>query len=800
MNRRTFLAVPALAALAAHGAIPANSTDARNTQFPENKVQTNEWKLWYEQPAEQWLEALPIGNGHCGAMVFGGTAHETLQLNESTLWAGQPHDYTHPGAAHTLPQIRQLIWDNKWGEAQHLIDSAFMGIPAAQLPYQTIGDWNMEFSGHTNVSQYRRELDLNDACVRVSYETNDIQYQREIFASAPDKVIVMRLTADKPGSISFAGNFTSPQTSNSLRHDNQTLILEGTSGNASGIDGAVKYTVAARAIHAGGTVTVTNDTLIVSSADAVTLFLTLGTSFKNYHDISGDPFTAPMLAMDAAAKQSYESLRRRHLRDYQDLFQRMSLDLGTSAFANNPTNQRVLDFAKSDDPQLAALHFQYGRYLLISCSRPGGQPASLQGLWNDSLTPPWGSKYTININTEMNYWPAAPANLVECYEPLFAMMHDISETGSETARVQYGATGWVAHHNTDLWRGTAPVDFSLSGMWPTGGAWLCKSIWDHYEYTLDIAALRRHYPLMKGAAQFFVDTLVLDPHTGYLVTNPSVSPEVPHHAAEGAYVCAGPAMDTQILTDLFSACAKASDILNIDEPFAHHIMELCAKLPPMKIGHLGQLQEWQEDWDASADMHNRHVSHLYWVFPGNGITKNKSKALFEAARKSLELRGDEATGWSLAWKINLWARFGNGDHAYKLLQMLLTPDRTAPNLFDLHPPFQIDGNFGAVSGICEMLVQSHEDDVVLLPALPSVWPTGRIRGIRARHGVELDLEWKNASVTRVSVKALRTGNVRIRSNAILRTKAGLTSEVQPDSSYTMLLSINAGKTVELTAA
>ncbi len=739
--------------------------------------------LWYRRPAKEWLEALPIGNGRLAAMVYGGVETERLQLNEGTVWAGGPYTPANPEGLAALPEIRRLVFEDKWHEAQALINAKFLGTPAPELPYQTVGHLTLDFPPPPSVSDYRRELDLDTAIAHVQYTSGGVRFTREAFASAPHhSVIVLRLTADKPGQISFTAAFDSPQKSEVTTIGMDTLALHGISSDMNGVKGAVRFQAMARAKAEGGTVHAEGGRLTVTGADAVTVLVSIGTSYKNYRDVSGDADRQARGFLGQAGFKTYDRLRTAHIISHQHFFRRVALDLGTTEAARRPTDERVKTFADGHDPALAALHFQYGRYLLLSCSRPGpgNQPATLQGLWNDSLTPPWGSKYTVNINTEMNYWPAAPANLMECYAPLFTMIGELAEAGQNTARVQYGAGGWVCHHNTDGWRGTAPVDFAEPGMWPTGGAWLCKSFWDHYEFTHDKEALKGHYPAMKGAAQFFLDTLVEEPTHKWLVTNPSVSPEIPHHAAQGAYVCAGPTMDMQILRDLFDACAQASEILGTDADFRAQVQAARARLAPMQIGHLGQLQEWLEDWDAAADLHNRHVSHLYGLFPSHQITRRGTPALFAAARKSLEMRGDEATGWSLAWKINLWARLEDGDHAHKLVQMLLTPDRTAPNLFDLHPPFQIDGNFGAVSGLCEMLLQSHAGDLHLLPALPSAWPSGMVRGLRARGGFEVEIAWHGGKLTRAAILSHLGGPCPVRLG-----KQVVTFETHPGKTYAL---------------
>ncbi|MEV0847685.1 glycoside hydrolase N-terminal domain-containing protein [Streptomyces sp. NPDC049954] len=742
----------------AHAASPAGGPSRDESPSREPLV------AWYDKPAREWLEALPVGNGRLGAMVFGGTDVERLQLNENSVWAGQPHDYDNPEALAALPEIRRLVFADEWSRAQELIDQHVIGRPAAQLPYQPVGDLTLTFAGPGEVRDYRRELDLDTATVRTRYVRDGVRHTREVFASAPGQVIAVRLTVDRPGALRFTAAFDSPQRSTSTAPDDRSLALDGVSGTAQGIEGRVRFRALLRAVADDGKVTSSDEGIVVTDATTVTLLLSVGTSYRSYRDVDGDPVAEAAKHLTHAASLPYQALRGAHVADHQRLFRRVDLDLGPSDVPELPTDQRIARFANGNDPALVALHYQFGRYLLIASSRPGGgQPANLQGLWNDSMSPPWDSKFTTNINLEMNYWAAAPANLVECYEPLFDLISDLSVTGARTARSQYDARGWVCHHNTDGWRGTAPVDFSLSGMWPGGGAWLCKSYWDHYEFTGDTEALRRHYPVMKGAAQFFLDTLVPEPSHNWLVTNPSVSPEVAHHAEGGGYVCAGPTLDTELLRDLFTSCAEAAKVLHVDPDFRAAVLAARARLAPLQVGHLGQLQEWLKDWDDTADLHNRHVSHLYALFPGDQITPEGTPELLEAARTSLVLRGDDGTGWSLAWKINLWARMLDGEHAYQLLAGLLVPEHTAPNLFDLHPPFQIDGNFGAVSGVTEMLLQSRPGSVRLLPALPSAWLAGRFDGLRARGGVTVGADWACGQAREFRLATERDGPIALRS-------------------------------------
>ncbi|MEU8199348.1 glycoside hydrolase N-terminal domain-containing protein [Microbispora amethystogenes] len=720
----------------------------------------NDMALWYDKGAgTDWLRALPIGNGRLGAMVYGNVDVERLQLNEDTIWGGGPYDQSNTKGAAALAEIRSLVFADQWSQAQTLIDQNMLGKPAGQLAYQTVGNIRLTFPSTTGFTEYDRQLDLTTATTSVNYSLNGVRFKREVFASAPDQVIVIRLTADKPGSITFSATFDSPQRTTRTSPDSSTVALDGVSGNFEGITGQVKFLALAKAVAEGGTVTSSGGTLQVAAADSVTLVVSIGSSYVNYKDVSGDYQGIAQRHLDAATSKDYASLRSRHVADYEALFKRTTLELDRTDAANQPTDVRIAQHGAVDDPQFSALLFQFGRYLLISCSRPGTQPANLQGIWNDSLSPQWDSKYTINANLPMNYWPADTTNLSECYEPVFGMIQDLTVTGARTAEVQYGAGGWVTHHNTDGWRATSVVDGALWGMWQTGGAWLATMIWDHYLFTGDVEFLRKNYPAMKGAAQFFLDTLVEEPKLGYLVTNPSNSPELPHHA--NVSVCAGPTMDNQILRDLFNGCAEASEVLGVDASFRAQVLAAKDRLPPMKIGSRGNIQEWLYDW-VETERNHRHVSHLYGLHPSHQITKRGTPELYTAARRTLELRGDDGTGWSLAWKINYWARLEEGKRAHDLVRLLVTPARLAPNMFDLHPPFQIDGNFGATSGIAEMLLQSHAGELHLLPALPSAWPNGRIKGLRGRGGHTVSVEWSEGQADDYRVRPDRAGVVKLR--------------------------------------
>ncbi|ALJ04175.1 alpha-L-fucosidase [Pseudalgibacter alginicilyticus] len=723
---------------------------AKPKDFSEQK---DDFKLVYTEPAEKWTDALPIGNGSLGAMVFGGVAQEHIQFNEETLWRGQPHDYAHEGAGEYLAEIRQLLTEGKSREAHKLAQEEFMSEPLKQVHYQPFGDIYIDFKNHENYTNYKRELNLNDAISSVSYTVDDANYTREILSSFPDQIIAINLTVSKEKALNFDVWLDAIHDDKSVvtSNDSQTLVVK--------VKGGVLRGVSTLKIKTDGSVTSANGTLQITNASKATMFLSAATNYIDFSDVSGNPETIVPETLSKVENTNYKKIKLNHIQDYQALYNRFEISFGDNGKSNNPTNQRILDFSKTpDDPHLVALYVEYARYLTISSSRPGTKPATLQGIWNDKLTPPWFSSYTTNINLEMNYWPVEMYNLSECHEPLFDLIEDLSITGAKVAKEHYNADGWIVHHNIDIWRGAAPVNASHHGIWLGGAAWLSTHIWEHYLYTQDKAFLEKRYPLMRNAAVFYSQFLYEDPNTGYLISSPSNSPEI------GGLV-AGPTMDHQLIRALFRSTIEASKILGADQEFTSSLQPMISKIAPNKIGKHGQLQEWMEDKD-DPENHHRHVSHLWAVHPGNEINYEDTPDLMKAAKQSLEYRGDNGTGWSLAWKINFWSRFKDGNHAYKLLHKLLSPAEkpdgkvgggSYPNLFDAHPPFQIDGNFGGASGILEMILQSHLGKIELLPALPDALPRGYVSGIVARGGFELNFSWENSELKDVEILSKQGG-------------------------------------------
>jgi alpha-L-fucosidase 2 len=742
--------------------------------------------LWYTKPAGvSWESALPLGNGRLGAMVYGNVATEILQLNEHTLWSGGPNRNDNPLALDSLVLIRRLLFEGKHKEAERTAGRTIISKTSQGQMFLPAGELRLHFKDHERYTDYRRELDLATAVSSVSYRVGETRFTRRTIASFPDQVIAVHLSASSQRSISFTISYRALLPSSTITTSGDgKLMLDGTGTSHEGVAGIIRYRMLSAVRAFGGTRSQTDSSLTITNADSATVYISIATSFNNYLDASGDPQQRAAAYLAPALGKPFSAVLRSHILAYRHYFDRVRVNLGENKVSDLPTDERLKKFGSWNDPAFAALYYQYGRYLLISSSQPGGQPANLQGIWNNKTRPPWDSKYTININAEMNYWPAEKTSLAELHEPFLRMVRELSVTGVQTAKSMYGTRGWMAHHNTDIWRATGAVDGAFWGAWINGGGWTSQHLWEHYLYSGDRKFLSSIYEILKGAALFYLDFLIRDPRSGWLVTAPDMSPENAPAAHGGSSLDIGVTMTNQIIFDVFTTAIKAANLLGVDRKFSDSLATARNSLPPMHIGKHGQLQEWLEDIDDPKDNH-RHISHLYGLFPSSQISAYRTPELYSAARTTLLQRGDVSTGWSMGWKVNWWARLLDGNHAYKLIQDQLTPvgqntggGGTYENLFDAHPPFQIDGNFGCTSGMSEMLMQSADECIHLLPALPDAWNTGYISGLRAKGGFEIvSITWKNSRLVSAEIRSTLGGNLRLRSPELLQTVKGTVMKI-----------------------